>query len=588
MSIEDLTAGERELVLHVKAGQLFKGSDLVPEELEHATEEQFVIRASVLRQLALGQLVARPDPLGIRLEQAHISGTLDLRNAQCIVGIEATDCFFSEPVQLSDGALPWLNLDGSHLPGIEADGVRVDRSVFLRGVKVRGSGEAAVRFLGASIAGTLECNGAEFSNDNGVAFACDSARIEGDLFLRDGFFASAKHVNGSVRLLAAQIGGNLECRYARMTNRAGPALVGDRLQVLGSADFNNLEAQGSGEFGVVNLPGAHIHHEFNCSGGRLLNKTGPVLNAERLQVGGDLYLSAPFLAQASSDDGALLLSGAQIGGVLQCDGAHIRNDEGPAIKGDGVQTEASVFLDSICAVGSGESGTVRLPRGRIGGVLQCNDAALINRTGPALLADGVTVAGDIFLRGLRARGHHQDGTIRLLGATVGGSVECDKAEFKNRVGTAFFADNMQVTGHLFLRAGFGAASHAEDAAVRVVASTVGRALDLAGAQLSNDAGLVLDLRSTTVASVDLPPAALNRSSGTTPQPRGEIGGLDIDGFIYGDIDGLPTTNVLPTAGSSTSGWSGCVTARRVTPHSHISNWRSYTRTLAMRLKPVEC
>jgi hypothetical protein len=39
MSVEDLTAGERELVLHVKAGQLFKGSDLVPEELEHATEE---------------------------------------------------------------------------------------------------------------------------------------------------------------------------------------------------------------------------------------------------------------------------------------------------------------------------------------------------------------------------------------------------------------------------------------------------------------------------------------------------------------------------------------------------------------------
>ena len=112
------------------------------------------------------------------------------------------------------------------------------------------------------------------------------------MFLRGGFTATGAGEDGAVRLLGAHIGGQLECAGASLRNDSGPALVADGLQV-DQAMFlrGGFTATGAGEDGAVRLAGAHIGGQLDCAGAILRNDSGPALYADSLQVGQDMYLT---------------------------------------------------------------------------------------------------------------------------------------------------------------------------------------------------------------------------------------------------------------------------------------------------------
>ncbi len=113
-----------------------------------------------------------------------------------------------------------------------------------------------------------------------------------------------------------------------------------------------------------------------------------------------MFLSGGFTATGGGDDGAVRLSGAHIGGSLDCDGASLRNDSGPALYADRLQVDQAMFLrDGFTATGSGELGAVRLIGAHIGGHLDCTGADLRNDSGPALVAYGLQVGQDMYLSG---------------------------------------------------------------------------------------------------------------------------------------------------------------------------------------------
>jgi hypothetical protein len=125
------------------------------------------------------------------------------------------------------------------------------------------------------------------------------------------------------------------------------------------------------------LFGAHIGDQMDCGGADLRNDSGPALTAGGLQVGQNMFLSGGFTATGSGENGAVRLPGAHIGGPLDCSGADLRNDSGPALIADGLQVGQSMFLcGGFTATGSGENGAVRLPGAHIGGSLECNGADL--------------------------------------------------------------------------------------------------------------------------------------------------------------------------------------------------------------------
>ncbi len=212
-----------------------------------------------------------------------------------------------------------------------------------------------------------------------------------------------------------------------------PPLAAERLRAAADVFLSDAVVAAAVEDGAVCLPGAHIG-QLDCSGTKTRNESGPAVRVDSLQVDHDVLLRHGFDAVGAGERGAVCLIGAHICGELECAGAKIRNESGPALNAAGLQVDQTAFLwKGFEAVGAGERGTVRLRGARIGGRLDCSGAKVSNESGPALLADSLEVDQDVFLReGFEAVGAGERGTVRLTGMHLGGLLEFSADGVENR------------------------------------------------------------------------------------------------------------------------------------------------------------
>ena len=282
-------------------------------------------------------------------------------------------------MNLAKTKAPDVSLAGSYLSdALLARRLCLTHDLDLGGATLR----AAVNLDGANIGGVLDCSAAQLRNDSGPAFYADGLTVSDSVFLRAGFTAAGAGEDGAVRLPGANISGMLDCSGAQLRNDSGPALFADGLTVSDSVLLRaGFTATGAGERGAVRLLGANISGQLDCAGAQLRNDSGPALLADRLTVGADVFLRAGFTATGAGELGAVRLLGANISGQLGCSAAQLRNDSGPALYADGLTISDSVFLrDGFTATGTGELGAVRLLGANISGQLDCR-GAVVTTTG---------------------------------------------------------------------------------------------------------------------------------------------------------------------------------------------------------------
>ncbi len=116
---------------------------------------------------------------------------------------------------------------------------------------------------------------------------------------------------------------------------------------------------------------------------------------------------------------ALVIAHAGIA-VLSLQGSRV-----PGLQGDRADITGGVFLSG----GFTAEGEVRLLGAKIGGQLNCIGGAFRNAGGIALDGDGAEITGDVFLSG----GFTAEGEVRLLGAKIGGDLACIGGTFVNAV-----------------------------------------------------------------------------------------------------------------------------------------------------------
>ena len=407
---------------------------------EWGTERE--IRADLIRWICVDrQARDLVDPKGIQVGAAKITGSLDLGNVTARFPLRLQNCRLIENADLQRLEIPELDLQGTWARSMSVEGARVRGNVFLRnGFRAEGD----VRLVGAQIGGDLSCIGSTFisppkqwANGSGKALSAEGIDVKGSVYMRSGFRAE-----GEVSLWGAQIGVNLDC---------------------GGGIFTNPPKKG-------------------------LNASGTALNADRIDVKRDVLLRNGFHAE-----GEVRLLGAQIGGNLDCGGGTFTNPpkgglaaSGQALSADGVDVRGGVFL---CA-GFRAEGQVRLPRAKIEKNLECYNGTFVNpptkrldSSGLALFAIGMEVNGGLFLRG----GFHAEGEVRLLGAKIRGDLDCEKGTFTNppkaglaASGHALSADSIDVDGSVYLRYGFRA-----EGDVRLVGAQIGGDLSCIGGGFIN-------------------------------------------------------------------------------------------------------
>jgi hypothetical protein len=178
------------------------------------------------------------------------------------------------------------------------------------------------------------------------------------------------------------------------------------------------------------------------------NLIGSALHAERINVGNQVFFDQGFRA-----DGAIYLLGAHIRGNLECRGAQVgQGNNGRALYAERMTVGGDVYLDSYPDSYPGwrnftAHGTVHLLNTKIGGILSCRGArfeALGARRG-SLFAQRMTVGRDVYLND----GFSASGAIQLKAAVIGGSLELapDRLQQDKRF-FAVDATELKVSGRL--------------------------------------------------------------------------------------------------------------------------------------------
>ena len=324
-----LTPVEQSLVDHVRRGEqldLAANDEVVDEAAMRSWGDSRTCRATVIRDILRGRLAADPDPHGLRLRGARISGRLDLENLTTDVNFELTDCLLEEGLLARDARLASVGLTGcrlEHPTEPPMDAARLTCSVLaLSGARIIGHAEdGAVRLLGAHIGGQLDCDGASLRNDSGPALDADGLQVDQDMYLSGGFTATGTGEDGAVHLSGAHIGGDLDCAGAICATTPAPPCTPTACRSTRTCS----SAAGSPPPALARTARSTCRRPHRRPArlrrGELRNDSGPALNADGLQVGQDMYLRGGFTATGAGDDGAVRLLGAHIGGQLDCTGA---------------------------------------------------------------------------------------------------------------------------------------------------------------------------------------------------------------------------------------------------------------------------
>jgi hypothetical protein len=342
-----LTVAEGELLGRLPFGTVPEkisplSSDEVKTLQESAVDE--TIRASLIRWLCADRdAQALIDPgHGIAIERSLIVGedvewhknggatrsVLDLCTLKIPFPLILRACLLPDWVLLLGAELSFLDFDASHVGTIEADVVKVNGDLYLRnGFTASG----VVRLPGATIGGDFDCRGALLNNqdppsigilpnERGVVLNADGISVRGDVYLT----------------------------------------VEETDELKSARDKRTFTASGR-----VSLNGAHIDGDLKANGGSF-NKsekndsTGDALTLRGAVIGGNVAMGIGFWAK-----GAVRFLGATIGGNFDCTGAKFENRWNPQLPGSGIALEldgAEIKLDLVFSTPGPEEEKIAGPR----------------------------------------------------------------------------------------------------------------------------------------------------------------------------------------------------------------------------------
>ncbi|MYT75211.1 MULTISPECIES: hypothetical protein [unclassified Streptomyces] len=269
------------------------------------------VRAAVLAALLRGS-GGTGGGRALRVRGARVTGSLDLTGgglAPEVLRIDFEDCEFDAPLVCRDAALPGLVLRGCTVPSVDADRVRTQGPLELRGCVVAGGVrlERARAETDVVLSGSVLGPGAD-----GVALAGAGLMVTGVLDLTD------LRASGVVQLGGARIAGPVRMTDARVRVPGADAVVLDRA-VLG----DRLMARRLVVEGGLRMFNADVAGGIQLSGARLDRPDGIAFGASGASVRGAVWCSAPFTAS-----GEVRLAGAELRTRLDLTGARIGHPGG--------------------------------------------------------------------------------------------------------------------------------------------------------------------------------------------------------------------------------------------------------------------
>lgn len=292
-ALAPLRPAEERLLAELGSGDFVRlGDGTLPD---HGDGER-AVRASLVRLLALGGLAGhRPHEKGVRITGAWITGVLDLEGCRLQHDLGLTRCRFDEAPVLRSAIIENLVLDGSALPGLDADRIEARGGIYLRAARIQGE----ARLRGARLGGNLEGDGATIEALGLYALTADGLEAQGGVLVR-----GAK-VRGGIGLEGARLGADLDLGGTVIERPDGIALNADGLATRGDVVLGTATLGGE-----TRLVGARIGGDLDTTSATFERPGGAALVLARAVIEG-----AFFLRGRAAVRGTLNLTAATIGAL---------------------------------------------------------------------------------------------------------------------------------------------------------------------------------------------------------------------------------------------------------------------------------
>ena len=397
------------------------------------------------------------------------------------------------------------------------------------------------------------------------------ASVEGFLEIKQ------SKVRRAICLAHAEVSHSVDLSGSRISGNSGPVLNADGLEVGGNVFLNTpidgskfvCKLYGFHAKGEVRLSGTRIAGQLICSGGRFENPDGVAITLDHAEIGRGVFLNNScnkdkLLGKCDSfhATGEVRMLGARIGSDLDCSGGRFekpkncaldsdvrspsdltarevtKRSESYALRADGANISGPVSLAS----GFHATGAVWLVGAQIGGVLNCSGGRFDNAAGYALAVDGAEIGGSVLLSTLNGGSgrFYSTGTVLLMGARIYGQVNCAGGRFENSDGCALSAESAQIGVSVLLRDGFCATGE-----VKLSGAQIGGQLSCSGGRFESSRATALNLQHVQADSLWLRDASFETGGlidllGAQvslliddPETLGEKGvALHLDGFVY--------------------------------------------------------
>ena len=248
--------------------------------------------------------------------------------------------------------------------------------------------------------------------------------------------------------------------------------------------------------GQVCLTGADIGGFLDCTDSRFTCNGREAIKAYGIHVALDFDL------RGSQVQGDIDLIGATIGGYLNCEGGEFAGNGKVALRADGLRTGGSVLFNH----GFRACGEISLIDACIGRALDCAGGQFIRGEGAtALNGDGTKITGSLLLnRDPQTNKYFQAfGEVRFCMARVGSDVDCAGGEFLNEGKDALSLDSIHVDGSVFLSNDFRAAGQ-----VRLIDASVGGYV--IWLKVASPETAILDLRAANIGTLRIGPGCWPR------------------------------------------------------------------------------
>ena len=292
---QPLLPAEQEVIATLRSGDFDRLGHEAAGSLPETEDTTRTVRAEFLRFLLLGgEDGARPHEKGIRVQGAWVTGTLDLEGCRIPRDIGLKKCRFDAAPILRSAIIDSLVMDGSIMPGLDADRIEARGTISLRGAVITGG----LLVEGGRIGGNLDCTGVVIDETNDLAIHAEDL-VASSVLLRGAV------IKGSIRLSGARLSADVDAFNLRVTCAGKPAIDAGAIETRGSVMLRSARVEGT-----LRLVSSRISSDLILQDALLSNPGESALQLNNAVIVGVLMLNG-----RAKVSGVLDLTGATIGTI---------------------------------------------------------------------------------------------------------------------------------------------------------------------------------------------------------------------------------------------------------------------------------